>query len=94
MLLLAMTTLEKLQDVPQRFWINVLLIILGGILALVLVRHAAQMNRYVLSLLVFLFVSTVGFQWIYERNEPRVLTPFVEILAQFLPTKNQYANSR
>ncbi|WP_221031123.1 hypothetical protein [Actomonas aquatica] len=90
LLLMAMTTLEKLQAVPQRFWINVLLIIAGGVLALILVRHAARMNKYVLGLLIFLFVSTVGFQWIYERNEPRVLTPVVDVLAQFLPTKGFY----
>ena len=94
MLMLAMTTLEKLQAVPDRFWINAGLVVIGGALTFILVRHAAQMNKYVLSLLVFLFVSTVGFQWIYERNEPRVLTPVVEILAQFLPTKGHYAASR
>lgn len=94
MLVLAITTLEKLQAVPRHFWINVLLIIFGGVLALVLVRHAAKMNKYVLSLLIFLFVSTVGFQWIYERNEPRALTPMVDILAQFLPTKGYYNNHR
>ena len=93
MLLLAVTTLEKLQAVPVRFWINAAIVIAGGALALVLVRHAARMNRYVLSLLILLFASTVGFQWIYERNEPRALTPIVDVLARFLPTKGFY-NSR
>lgn len=91
MLLLATTTLEKLQEVPSQFWINMLLVIFGGMLALVLVRHAAQMNKYLLSLLVFLFLSTVGFHWVYERNEPRALTPIVNVLAQFLPSKGHYA---
>lgn len=89
-MLLAVTTLEKLQAVPTRFWINASIVIAGGALALVLVRHAARMNKYVLTLLIGLFVSTVGFQWIYERNEPRALTPVVDMFAHFLPSKGFY----
>jgi hypothetical protein len=33
----------------------------------------------------------VGFQWIYERNEPKWATPVVEKLANFFPSKGQYA---
>ena len=90
MLLLAVTTLEKLQAVPIQFWINASIVIAGGALALVMVRHAAEMNKYVLSLIVVIFVSTVGFQWVYERNEPSALTPVVDVLAHFLPTKGFY----
>lgn len=87
MLWLALTTLEKLQQVPQRFWINCLVIIGGGIIALIMVRQAARMNRMVLGTMVFVFVTTVGFLWIYERNEPRLLTPFVDVVAPLFPSK-------
>ena len=42
-----------------------------------MVRHAAQMNKLVLGLIVFLWLSVVSFQLVYERNEPRFLTPYV-----------------
>jgi len=90
MLPIAMTTLEKLQLVPTRFWINVIIIVSVGIIAIFLVRHAAEMNRRTLSFIVILVVTTVGFQWIYERNEPAVLTPLVSQVAKYLPSKPGY----
>lgn len=85
-----MTTLEKLQMVPTRFWVNVVMIIAIGVLAIILARHAAELSRMTLSLISVLVVTTVGFQWIYERNEPAVLTPFVSKVAQYLPSKPGY----
>lgn len=90
MVWLAVTTLEKLQSVPRRFWVNASLVILGGLLAILLVRHAVRMNKLVLSLIIFLFVTVVCFQWIYERNEPRLLTPYVNKVAPFFPSKLEY----
>jgi uncharacterized membrane protein YqjE len=90
MLLLATTTLEKLQAVPTRFWINAVIFILGGILAIVLLRHAARMNKMVLTMIVVVVLTTVGFQWIYERNEPRFLTPYINLIAPFFPSKNTF----
>lgn len=49
LILLAVTTLEKLQAVPQRFWINAAIFIIGGWLAIMLLRHAAQMNKVILA---------------------------------------------
>lgn len=85
-----MTTWEKLQAVPTRFWVNALLLIAGGVAAILLVRHAARMNRFVLALIIFLLFSTVGFQWVYERNEPRALTPLINKIAPFFPAKTTY----
>tara|TARA_B110000305_G_C19453073_1_gene649212 strand:+ start:771 stop:998 length:228 start_codon:yes stop_codon:yes gene_type:complete len=73
--LFATTTLEKLQAVPQRFWVNAAIFIIGGWVAIMLIRHAARMNRMVLTMIILVSFTTVGFQWIWERNEPRFLTP-------------------
>ncbi|MEJ6733009.1 MAG: hypothetical protein ACKVI3_05100 [Verrucomicrobiia bacterium] len=75
MFLFATTTLEKLQAVPQRFWVNAAIFIIGGWVAIMLIRHAARMNRMVLTMIILVSFTTVGFQWIWERNEPRFLTP-------------------
>lgn len=90
MVWLAVTTLEKLQDVPTQFWVNAALTLVGGMLSILLVRYASRMNRLVLALIIFLFVTVVGFQWIYERNEPRPLTRYVERVAPYFPSKIDY----
>lgn len=90
MLLFAATALEKLQDVPKAFWVNALMAIGAFIVAVILIRNAARMNKFVLGMIVFLFVAVVCFQWIFERNEPKFLTPYVEKVAPFFPSKIDY----
>jgi hypothetical protein len=90
LLLLATTTLEKLQAVPQRFWINAAIFIIGGWVAIMLIRHAARMNRMVLTMIILVSVTTVGFQWIWERNEPRFLTPYINVVAPIFPSKTSF----
>ena len=87
MLLLAATTLEKLKAVPTKFWINLglgLAVVLGTV---IIFRYAAKMNKLVLGLIVFLFVAVVGMQWVYERNEPKFMTPYINKIAPFFPSK-------
>lgn len=64
MLWFATTTLEKLPAVPPRFWANVLLAAATVVVVAVMVRYAAQMNKLVLGLIVFLPLSVVSFQWV------------------------------
>jgi hypothetical protein len=90
MLLLAATTLEKLQAVPARFWMNVALAIGVGLVIIILIRYASRMNKLVLSLVIFIMVAVVGVHWVYERNEPKFLTPTVNKIAPYLPKKPQY----
>ncbi len=90
MLLLATTTLEKLQAVPARFWINAVIFIVGGWIAIMLVRNAARMNKMVLTMIIVVVVTTVGFQWIWERNEPAFLTPYINLIAPFFPSKGSF----
>ena len=86
MLLLAVSALEKAGKVPIRTWVNIALIIGGFFLLVFLIRKAADMNKILLSAIIFVVVAIVGFHWVYERNEPAFLTPFVEYVAPFLPS--------
>jgi lipid-A-disaccharide synthase-like uncharacterized protein len=90
MLWLAMTTLEKLQAVPARFWINVLLGSSTFFVLLIVIRHAARMNKLLLGLLIVLLLTGVAFQWIFERNEPRFLSPYIDKIAPWFPSKIDY----
>ncbi len=88
MLLFALTTVEKLQRVPVEFWLKMVMIIAIFVLSLVLIRTISQMNKVVLTITIFLVVTLVGFNWVYERNEPKMFTPMVNAIAPFFPSKN------
>lgn len=88
MLLFALTTLEKLQRVPVEFWLKMVMIVAIFALSIVLLRGISQVNKLFLSILVFLVITGLGFHWIYERNEPKFLTPAIEAIAPFFPSKH------
>lgn len=90
MLLLATTTMEKLQRVPMQFWLKAALAIVIFIVGVIALKKIAGMNKAILGAIVFVLLTVVGFQWIYERNEPTWATPVVEKLANFFPSKGQY----
>jgi hypothetical protein len=84
------TPLEKLQKIPTRFWIYVGIAIAVIIAAIIVLRKLAHVNKIVLAVIVLIAGSTIGFNWIYDRNEPKWATPAVEWLAQFFPSKGSY----
>lgn len=86
----APTAMEKLQKVPPAFWLKLGIAVVALIVAVILLRKVAQMNKIVLTIIVLVVFSTIGFSWIYERNEPAWATPVVEKLAGFFPSKGSY----
>jgi len=92
MLFLAatVTTLEKLKQVPPAFWWKVGAAMLAIIVVVLVLQRVAQMNKVVLAVIVLVVFSVVGVNWIYERNEPAFMTPFINKIAPFLPSKGSY----
>lgn len=84
---LALTTIEKLQQVPAEFWLKIMMIIAVFALAIVLIRGISQVNKVMLTVCVFVIITVIGFHWIYERNEPKILTPVISKIAPFFPSK-------
>ena len=84
------TALEKLKEIPAAFWLKLGLVVLAIILVVVIIRRLAGANKMVVGVVVFLVVSIIGFNWIYERNEPAWATPAVEKLSNFFPAKDSY----
>ncbi|MCW5549526.1 MAG: hypothetical protein KIT44_11240, partial [Opitutaceae bacterium] len=60
----------------------------------ILLKKIAGMNKAILGAIVFVLVTVIGFQWIYERNEPAWATPVVEKLANFFPSKGSYQDKQ
>ena len=86
MLLLAATTLEKINEVPRQVWLNIGIGVLIFIAAFMVLKAVAQMNKIILCILVCVVMTVVGFNWIYSRNEPAFLTPVIDKLAPFFPS--------
>ena len=80
--------LERLHAVPAGIWLRIGAALLALVILVLVLRKVAKMNKVVRTVIVGLVCTIVGFNWIYERNEPAWATPVVERLATFLPTKN------
>ncbi|WP_415909291.1 hypothetical protein [Oleiharenicola sp. Vm1] len=93
-LLLAASALETAQNIPPATWLKLGIGIAAFIIAIVILRKVAQMNKIVLGVIVFVVVSIVFFSWIYNRNEPKWLTPVVEKIAPFFPSAGSYSNKQ
>ena len=85
--ILAAEALEKVQRIPFEFWWKAALGIAIFVAAIVALRKLANMNKVVLGVIIFVVVMIIGFNWIYQRNEPAFMTPVVEKIAPFLPSK-------
>ncbi len=90
----APTALEKLKQIPPAFWMKVGIAVLAIVVLVIALRKLAGMNKVVVAVIVMIILSTVGFHWIYERNEPAWATPVVEKLAGFFPSKGTANKNR
>lgn len=87
---LAVTAVEKLQSLPPAVWLKIGIAIAAFVLVILLFRRVMKMNKIVAGVVVFVVCTVVFFSWVYNRNEPRFLTPIVEKIAPFFPTAGAY----
>jgi uncharacterized membrane protein YkvI len=87
-------TQDRLKAIPMEFWWKMGLAVLAIVVAVLVLRKVAKMNKVVLGVVVFIVVTVVGFNWIYERNEPDWASPAVNWLAGFFPTKGTQHKNR
>ncbi|MBI4622546.1 MAG: hypothetical protein HY736_04895 [Verrucomicrobia bacterium] len=83
------TIADRLRLIPIDFWLKLGLGVLAIIVAIVLLRKLAHMNKLVLTVVTGLVISFLGFSWIYERNEPNWASPVVNVLSGFFPSKGK-----
>jgi hypothetical protein len=94
MILLAVTAMDKLKAIPTAFWLKALLGVAIFVGAIIAMRKVAAMNKVVLAVILFIVFMVVGVNWVYERNEPAFLTPLVDKIAPFLPSKGSYGGKQ
>jgi hypothetical protein len=90
-LAVATTAADKLHAIPADFWVKLALAVIGFIILLVFLRNIMQVNKVVLAAVALFAVTMIGFNWIFERNEPKWATPAVGWLSGFFPSKGSYA---
>jgi hypothetical protein len=94
MLLFAVTALEKLKTLPPDVWLKIGIAVGGFIIAILVFRRVMKMNKIIAGVIVFVVVTVVFFSWVYNRNEPKFLTPLVERVAPFFPSAGSYASKQ
>lgn len=85
---------EKLRQIPTEFWVKMGIAVAVLVVVVILLRKIAKMNKVLLGVIVFIVITVVGFNWIYERDEPEWATPAVQWLAGFFPTKGTQNKNR
>ena len=94
MRLLAVTALEKLQTLPPEVMLKIGIAVGGFIIAILVFRKIMKINKVIAGIVVFVVTTVVFFSWVYNRNEPKFLTPLVERIAPFFPSAGAYATKQ
>lgn len=94
MMLLAVSALEKLQNVPPTTWMKVGIGLAAVVLVVLVFQHVLKMNKIIMGVIVFVVCTIVFFSWVYNRNEPKWATPVVEKIAPFFPSAGAYQNKQ
>jgi glucan phosphoethanolaminetransferase (alkaline phosphatase superfamily) len=90
MLLLAVTAVEKLKTLPPSVWLKIGIAIASIIVVVFVFRKVMKVNKVIASVVCFVVFTVVFFSWIYNRNEPKFLTPLMDRLAPFFPSAGSY----
>ncbi|MEY4938284.1 MAG: hypothetical protein RIQ93_19 [Verrucomicrobiota bacterium] len=90
----APSVMDRLSQIPDHFWLRLSLLVLAIIAVVLVWRKLAGANKVILAVIGGLALSLVGFNWIYERNEPSWASPTVSWLAGFLTSKGPANKAR
>lgn len=86
-------TNDLVANIPESDWLRFGILLLLLLAILQTVRLVSRVNR---ALLLFVFVvGTAGLMmsWVHNRNEPAFLTPVVETVAPWFPSKVRYSEA-
>jgi len=90
MLLLAATTLDRVQQIPREIWLTLAVGIAVIVAAVIIFQKLQGANKIWLTIIGAVVFMIVAFQWVYERNEPKFMKPFIDKVAPFFPSKIDY----
>jgi purine-cytosine permease-like protein len=86
-LLAAQSATDAFKRVPKQMWINIAICVVAVFMIVRLWRTLKQLNEFAPYLVAALAFAMIFFYWVYERSEPAFLSPFIEHIAPFFPSK-------
>jgi hypothetical protein len=90
MIPLAVTALEAMRAMPVKSWMIIGTVILIIVIAFVVIPKIFKMNKIILGVIILVAGSIMFFSWVKQRNEPKILTPFIDMLAPFFDSDVHY----
>jgi glucan phosphoethanolaminetransferase (alkaline phosphatase superfamily) len=90
MLFLAASALDTVKQLPMSTWVKIAIALASIIVVVILLRKIAATNKVVLGVVVFVVCTVVFFSWVYNRNEPKFLSPIIDRIAPFFPSAGSY----
>jgi glucan phosphoethanolaminetransferase (alkaline phosphatase superfamily) len=90
----AVTAWEKMKSLPPDVWLKVVVAVAAFVVAVFIFRRVMKMNKIIAGVAIFVVTSVVFFSWVYNRNEPKFMTPLVERIAPFFPSANAYSSKQ
>lgn len=94
MLLLAVSALEKAQSMKPEVWLKIGIAIVAVVAVVILYRRIMRVNKVIAGVIIFVVCTVIFFSWVYNRNEPKFLTPIVEKIAPFFPSAGSYSSKQ
>jgi len=86
---LAALQMSKITEkLPPDFLMKTGLFLLVVLVIVIAVKIYQGSNKIMLSIFLCAVFGIFFFSWIYNRNEPAFLTPIIEPISQFFPTKD------
>lgn len=79
---------DQLRSVPKDTWINIAICVLAVVIIVKVWRGLKQINEFFPYIAAVLAAFLIFFYWVYDRSEPRFLTPVIDKLAPFFPSKS------
>ena len=79
---------DQLRDVPKQTWINIGICVLAVVIVIRVWRALKKVNEFMPYIVAVLAALLIFFYWVYDRSEPRFLTPSVDKLAPCFPSKS------
>ncbi len=94
MLLFAVSAAEKMKTLPPDVWLKIGIAVAALVIAVFVFRRVMKMNKIIAGVIVFVVGTVVFFSWVYNRNEPKFMTPIVEKIAPFFPSAGEFENKQ
>lgn len=79
--------LQSLQPLYNQAWFPYALGVVGIIIGYSILMSLKSLPKLVMYPIIMSASVIVFINWIYNRNEPELLTPIVEFIAPWLPSK-------